>query len=207
MSVNTSVSPTLQVLVVEDHPMFVAALKQLIGYHFPAIEIYVAATLEDSIAWLRLTGIQPLAILCDLSLPDAQGTQVIQSLRTVTTSPLVVISADNTIDTQKLMLHCGVNEFIPKRADTSVLLGTLAKVFGLSPKPTLATEPVLNDLALTVSQSRVAKLLMQGHPNKEIARMLHLAPETIKTHVRDIMTKLDVRNRTEAVLKLLQARN
>jgi DNA-binding NarL/FixJ family response regulator len=50
----------------------------------------------------------------------------------------------------------------------------------------------------------VAEQLVRGLANKEIARELQIAPETVKSHVRDIMQRLGARNRTEVVLQLVR---
>ena len=57
---------------------------------------------------------------------------------------------------------------------------------------------------LSASQQRVAEQLVRGLANKEIARELQIAPETVKSHVRDIMQRLGARNRTEVVLQLVR---
>jgi DNA-binding NarL/FixJ family response regulator len=57
---------------------------------------------------------------------------------------------------------------------------------------------------LTVRELEVLRLLAQGHSNKEVARRLHLAEETVKFHVRHILAKLSVQSRTQAVLAAMR---
>lgn len=105
----------------------------------------------------------------------------------------------------KQVRRLGATAFVSKRSDTDALVNALAAVLGPVHQPAVPKQPGrLASEHLSASQVRVARLLVQGHPNKEIARILDVAPDTVKTHVRDIMAKLDARNRTEAVLKLLQ---
>jgi DNA-binding NarL/FixJ family response regulator len=58
---------------------------------------------------------------------------------------------------------------------------------------------------LSISQRRVAEQLVLGLSNKEIANVLHLGLETVKSHVSEIIARVQARNRTEAVLKLLRS--
>lgn len=200
-------SPSKTVLVVEDHPIFVGALKQLIQHHYPSATVHTVATCEAAVGWLSglLEDQGPDLILCDLGLPDVNGLEVVKRVVRVTQSPVMVISAEQGDDIQLRVQNLGAVEFVSKRADSEALLAGLSKILGpvvFSVSP--SSSPALNQSQLSASQNRVARLLVQGHPNKEIAKQLDLGSETVKTHVREIMVKVGARNRTEAVLKLLQ---
>lgn len=196
---NAELIPT--VLVVEDHPMFVRALLELLSFHYPLVRVVVAPTCSAAQAWLmeRQAGLDLRAVLCDLTLPDAQGAQVVQSIRSLVDVPIVVISAEHSESVVNTIESLGIAKFVSKRSSVEGLLGGIASLLG-PPQPSAPT--IQDRWALSSSQRRVAQQLINGLANKEIAKALQLSPDTVKTHVSEIMSRLGARNRTEAVLKL-----
>ena len=164
-------------LLVEDHPLFVRALEDLIGHHYPFLEVAAVPSCAAARAWLaeHSSQCQLRAVFCDLNLPDAQGLAVVEQLRPLTSVPLV----------------------------PAQLLQALEPVLG-SPAMEAGAARVSALQTLSASQQRVAEQLVRGLANKEIARELQIAPETVKSHVRDIMQRLGARNRTEVVLQLVR---
>ena len=126
--------------------------------------------------------------------------------------PVLVLSATHDRATVEHALDLGAMGFIPKTANTRVLLEALQLVLsGGVYVPTesgpangfrarAVTRP--EQLGLTLRQADVLKLLVQGKPNKLICRDLQLSEGTVKVHVSAILRALNVRNRTQVVIEL-----
>lgn len=127
--------------------------------------------------------------------------------------PVLVLSATHDRATVEHALDLGAMGFIPKTANTRVLLDALRLVLSggvyvpaesaqangaLRPRPVTRPE----QLGLTLRQADVLKLLVQGKPNKLICRDLRLSEGTVKVHVSAILRALNVRNRTQVVIEL-----
>jgi DNA-binding NarL/FixJ family response regulator len=197
-----------RVLIVEDHPLFVRAMQDLLRENYPKLHVEVAQSCEAAVSWLRgqTHSALPRAILCDLDLPDAHGIQAIERLRPLASCPLWVVSAASSQALVDEVLACGADGFISKRMDTAKLLAGLRPLLGDVVKPDLAARAHSYDAwVLSISQRRVAEQLVLGLSNKEIAKVLHLGLETVKSHVSEIIARVQARNRTEAVLKLLRS--
>ncbi len=196
-----------QILMVEDHPLFVRAIQDLLKENYPNLQIHVAPHCAAASNWLlSLKAPTSLcAVLCDLDLPDAHGFEAVQRLRPLTSQPLWVLSAEYSQAMIEQVLACGADGFISKRSDSAALLAGLKPLLG---EPVALSEGGGADasaaMLLSASQQRVAEQLVLGLSNKEIAAILFLGLETVKSHVSEIIARLHARNRTEAVLKLMQ---
>jgi len=127
--------------------------------------------------------------------------------------PVLVLSATHDRETVEHALDLGAMGFIPKTANTRVLLDALRLVLSGGVyvpaesaqangalRPRSVTRP--EQLGLTLRQADVLKLLVQGKPNKLICRDLRLSEGTVKVHVSAILRALNVRNRTQVVIEL-----
>jgi DNA-binding NarL/FixJ family response regulator len=193
------------VLLVEDHPLFVRAMQDLIQHHYPGLQIVVAPSCESAAAWLSgITPQLPLrAIFCDLNLPDASGLQVLERLRPLTSCPLIVVTAEFDEVLAGLAKQLGANGFISKRNDAETMLASMSDALG----PAMQAEHNAAGYVvqgLSQSQLRVAEQLMQGLSNKDIARALNIGSETVKSHISEVIARVGAKNRTDAVLKLLR---
>ena len=196
-----------ELLMVEDHPLFVRAMLDLLKENYPQLRVHVASDCAAACSWLLSLKIPEMgcAVLCDLDLPDAHGMEAVQRLRLLTQHPLWVLSAEYSQSIKDQVLACGADGFISKRSDAATLLASLKPLLGDSVvvSKTMAA-PSDTAMLLSASQQRVAEQLVLGLSNKEIAAVLFLGLETVKSHVSEIIARLQARNRTEAVLKLMQ---
>jgi len=82
--------------------------------------------------------------------------------------------------------------------------------YRLTPKaaarPFERNDAALKSLGLTERERRVLELLAAGHANKEIARLLDVSPNTVKTHIANLFQKLEVERRTQAIQKARELR-
>jgi DNA-binding NarL/FixJ family response regulator len=210
----------MKILAVDDHPLIRDALRQVLKVLDPDLHLISAASAHETL--IEATANPDLnLVLLDLSLPDANGFEVLHQLREAHPGiPVVVLSATDDAATVMRALDDGAMGFIPKTSSNDVLLGALRLVLAggvylptevlrhstaTHPHPPAAPgapqlEVTCRDLGLTDRQAEVLALVVQGKPNKLICRNLNLAEGTVKIHISAILRALNVTNRTQAVV-------
>ncbi|HEX4879268.1 MAG TPA: response regulator transcription factor [Limnobacter sp.] len=207
--------PSNQILVIEDHPLFATGIKDLVEFVATNADILCAASMSHARELCEHNN--PALIITDLRLPDAEGQQVIDTLTELRPSlPMLVMSGD-----EKLLASIEANQHTPTwmvsksegfEHTSAVLLEALTRAGvqvqwrpnALNNRQT-GGEHITGRMGqstgiqLTHKQQQVMHYLASGLSNKEIARKLDLSPETIKTHLREIFTRMNVKNRTQAV--------
>jgi DNA-binding NarL/FixJ family response regulator len=204
----------MKILVIDDHPLILEALRHVLAALDPTLEFVQAQDASEAHAALSREPDCDL-ILLDLALPGCDGFELLAELRHEWPGmPLLVLSATHDRDTVEHALDLGAMGFIPKTANTRVLLDALQLVLaGGVYVPSESTYPAGSmrprqaltrpeQLGLTLRQADVLKLLVQGKPNKLICRDLKLSEGTVKVHVSAILRALNVRNRTQVVIEL-----
>lgn len=201
-----------KIIIAEDHPLFRGALRQAVEQAFPGIQIIEA---EDFAAVQVCAEKHADAdmILLDLSMPGAHGFSSLVFLRGHHPSlPVVVVSAFEDADIIKRAIDLGASGFVPKSAPLAAVAEALNHILAGElwlPKfnvETASTEShALEEIAnrigsLTRQQFRVLLMLMEGLLNKQIAFELNVSEATVKAHVTAILRKLQVNNRTQAVV-------
>ena len=213
----------MKILVIDDHVLIRQAMQGVLK------KLRRDAVVLDAQNWKQAT--QVIAdhpdislILLDLTLPDRDGFSVLAELRErYPTISIVVLSAVQDPDNVMKALDLGALGYIPKSAQSDVILNALRLVISggiYVPPEILAREERSHvtprqpagdrsqvspaDFGLTDRQLEVLALMMQGKNNKTICRMLDLAEPTVKNHVTAILKALKVSNRTEAVVAVNQ---
>ena len=208
----------MKILVVDDHPLILEALKQVLRDLEPDIEVLAARDGQQAIDQALMHPDLSLVLL-DLTLPHKHGFESLSELRAGSPDvPVVVLSASEDRDTVMRAINDGAMGFIPKTSRTEVLIAALRLVFsgGVYLPPSAFAPPSSGDPAearfpapatrsprevgLTERQAQVLALLVQGKSNKLICRALDLAEGTVKIHVTAILRALNVSNRTEALV-------
>jgi DNA-binding NarL/FixJ family response regulator len=208
------VSGPARFLIVDDHPLFLEALQRAIVTVLPTAETVDASTIEAAKAELG-TNARFDVVLLDLSLPDARGFEGLLELRGLFPKlPIVVVSALEDPRIVREVMSYGASGFISKAASRQEIGSALQEVMsGAVTWPKGYREPAVpvapsrrNDLAqrlqsLTPKQLSVLKMLRQGLLNKQIAHELQIEETTVKAHVSEILRKLNVASRTQAVIE------
>jgi DNA-binding NarL/FixJ family response regulator len=197
-------------LLVDDHAFLRDALALVMTQEFPFLRLLQAGTLAEARAALE-AHVDVDLVLLDLSLPDGHGLDMLPQLRATTAATLVVVSADDRSATILAAIQAGAAGYIPKTLESARMLEALRVVMSggvyLPPKlldvgadrpPAAVRAP--GDLGLSPRQGDVLRMLIEGKPNKLIARELEMSESTVKTHLAAIFRKLDATSRTQAVV-------
>ncbi len=202
----------MKYLIVDDHPMLVEALKLGLG---STHQYVVAGSLGDALARVKEHSDIDL-ILYDLDLPDSKGVGGLMRLRTAMPSvPIMVLSASTDRNDIQQASKLGAAGFVSKSTDTDLLIKTIefvlaggtyfpTKLNGSNNGKTAASpcdEPTQNPL--TDRQREILTLVAQGLSNKQIAKALAVAENTVRVHVVRILKKIGAHNRAEATSKFL----
>jgi DNA-binding NarL/FixJ family response regulator len=202
-----------KVIIVDDHPLFRAALKGALAAACTDCEFIDAdsvAALLDALEQHPHTDL----LLLDLNLPGAYGLCALAHLRgSCPELPVIVVSATDDLRTVRQVMAFGAQGFVSKSADAGTIGSTVRAVLnGEHAFPQISrsdAEPVADvgalDLAqrlaqLTAQQFRVFGMLCSGRLNKQIAHELQITEATVKAHMTAILRKLGAANRTQAVL-------
>jgi len=163
-----------------------------------------AARGEEVIAESR-----PDVAVVGVDLPDERGTELVRRLNDRPPCPKFLIYTGLTDpDLLEAAYRSGARGLVAKPAGLDVLVDALREVwrggryFDRSFAPN-GTNGNGSAKALSRRESEILTLLAQGLTGEEIAKRLVLSPETVRTHIRNAMEKLDARTRTEAVVKAL----
>ncbi len=193
----------LKLLLADDHALMFEAIALALENENDMEIVGCAETGSQVLPLVQQT--QPDLVVLDLRMPGMDGLTCIKLLRErfpdVGTAVLSGIDSDETIEAA---LRAGANAFISKSVDPAALADALrqaarepvAKAIGVAEK---RVDPIVEETGLTEREVAVLQALAQGQSNKEIARTLWLAEQTVKFHLTNIYRKLDVRGRTEAV--------
>jgi DNA-binding NarL/FixJ family response regulator len=227
----------MKVLLVDDHPLILAALQSVIQGLGDDVTVVGVETAEGARQALREDESFDLVLL-DLALGEVDGFEVLTELRaTWPAVPVVVVSASERASDVIRAIDLGAMGFVPKRSSNEALFEALRLVMsgglyvppsmlgldGVRRDPNVDTVPAvmrpvaehaepaphqrqvsLESIGLTPRQTEVLALLLQGLPNKLIARQLNVSVETVKDHVAAVLRALNVNSRTQAVLAVSQ---
>jgi DNA-binding NarL/FixJ family response regulator len=200
----------MQFIIADDHPLFRTAMTHTLGQKFVGAEIEEVGSLPELMSLLK-TGLNVDLLLLDLHIPEALGlTGLAQISEQFPEVPVMIVSGNDNPNVIHKTIAIGASGFLPKASSNedigsaidAVMAGHVWMPAGL-PEP-LASEvdglPAERIATLTPQQLRVLSMLAQGMYNKQIASELDVTDATIRAHVTEIFRKLNVTNRTQAVI-------
>lgn len=203
-------SQTIHVVVADDRPLRRSVLRQTLAAALGDIAVGEAGDLATLIAALAGDGPVDLVLL-DLAMPGIGGLSGLLYLRSQHPDvPVIVVSASEDRTVMRRCIDLGAAGFIPESTSADVMGGAIRMVLDGeiwtpdeldAPRPDATVADTMKRLfSLTPQQLRVLMLLSQGLLNKQIAYELKVSEATVKAHVSAVLQKLDVENRTQAVL-------
>ena len=206
---------TSKFLIIDDHPLFREALHSAVELAYPNSDTLDAASLDEANQLLQDDAGFDLALL-DLSMPGVKGMDGLLHLRThYPRLPVVVVSGAEDPPIIAQVLAYGAAGFIPKSSKKTTLADAIQQVMnGAVYVPETyadgAEDPIDDDTrkmierlsSLTPQQIRVLQMICNGLLNKQIAYELSVGETTVKAHVSEILRKLSVSSRTQAVIEV-----
>lgn len=202
-------------LIIDDHPLFREALHSAVELAYPDAATMDAASLPEACDLLETDNTFDLALL-DLSIPGVKGMEGLLHLRThFPRLPVVVVSGHEDPKVVSQVMAYGAAGFIPKSSKKAALADAIQMVIngevfvpeGLDGDQCGAIDEKAEDMikrvaSLTPQQLKVLRMLCDGLLNKQIAYELQVGETTVKAHVSEILRKLNVFSRTQAVIEV-----
>ena len=206
----------IRIVIADDHPLFRDGLRTMLADH-PALEhVGEAATGDEVLAHVRDT--RPDVVLMDLQMPGLDGIEATR--RVVAATPhtavlvLTMFEDEHSVDAA---LRAGARGYVLKGATQDELVRAIEavasgqavlgrpiadRVLGRLTRP-LQQPEVLPEL--TIREREVLRLVGSGMPNGRIGRQLGISEKTVRNHLSNILTKLQVADRTQAALRAREA--
>jgi DNA-binding NarL/FixJ family response regulator len=193
----------ITVLCVDDHAIVREGVVSLVEGDPDLKVVGEAESGEQAIATFRET--RPDVTVLDLRLPDRDGVDVIKELRKDFPEArfVVLTSSEGDMDIRRA-IEAGAQAYVIKGAIRKELRQIIKTVHAggryIPPEVAQKFAEHLDSPAPTVRELEVLKLVGEGLRNKEIAGRLSIGEDTVKMHLRNVMRKLDVNDRTHAVM-------
>lgn len=209
---------TVAILIADDHAGFRAGLRALLTA-VPGVEVVgEAATGDEAVAQAR--SLQPDVVLMDIQMPRLDGIAATQQI--VATSPHIAVLVLTMFEDDESVfsaMRAGARGYLLKGADRAEIVRAITAVargeaiFGRSIARRLmeyfaAPRAAFPDLAfpeLTEREREVLELIAEGFANPVIATRLFLSSKTVRNHVSNIFSKLQVADRAQAIVRAREA--
>lgn len=177
-------------LVVEDHPLFRNALADLVQSVLGEKPV-TSSSAEDGLEKLRNYPSISMIVM-DMGLPGMSGAAAVSLFRkSWPEKPVLVVSGNDDAGSERIALEAGASAYLSKMATTREIADALRQIAGLGTWP---------GSRLTKRQKEILSLLCQGHSNKSIGNLLHLADPTVKMHISSLFRLFDATSRTQVII-------
>jgi DNA-binding NarL/FixJ family response regulator len=201
-------------LVIDDHPLVARGIADFLQSHCAFSLVTAVTDVKDLWSYLA-TSVMPSLIVVDFWLPGGASLILLSELKTkYPNTSLLVISADDNVAVENKVHAAGVQGFLHKQEAPEVFVHAVNTIMNgdtwfnsveqrlLSNYQPNELPVTAQELGLTARQGQILSMVMNGLPNKRIAKALNLTEQTVKEHVTGILNRLGVNNRVEAMTKL-----
>lgn len=204
-----SLTSTEHWLLVDDHAMFADALSLTLRHHAPSLQVDVVHSAHDAVKTLK-SDHKYHCILVDLDLPDCPGLTLLdQIVKRWPQSVVLICSANRQPAMVTNAQQMGARGFISKDQSPLDILTFVQQI--RQGRRWITSDSITRELAqqsgatvkLTARQLAILQQMHRGLNISDIATVLNLSPNTIKTHTRLMYGKLDASNRTECLNRAL----
>jgi len=200
-------SEKIRVLTVDDHPLWCMGIASVINAQPDMLLVAQASTGRQAIEYFRKH--KPDVTLIELRLPDIGGIEILIAIRDEFPDARFIIltgfARDNEI---RRSLAAGARAYMLKSMPSSELIDVIRQVHAGKKKIPIPIASKLaehySDELLSDREVEVLRHLVDGKRNRDIAEKLFIAEETVKAHMKHILTKLGANDRTHALAIALQ---
>jgi NarL family two-component system response regulator LiaR len=200
----------IRVMVVDDHTVVRKGLCNLLSSEKYGIQV-VGEAANGREAIINAKSLEPDVILLDLAMPVMDGLEAIPAIRQSAPQTRILVLTSYAEDEQVVQaIRSGALGYLMKDASPDELVSTIHSVFlnQMSLPPDLARKILLGSLKqeqqpeslLTDREKDVIRLISRGFSNKQIALELSVSTTTVRTHVSNLLRKLDLENRTQLAI-------
>jgi DNA-binding NarL/FixJ family response regulator len=194
--------PKIRILCVDDHRLVLAGIELMIGRQPDMTVVGSATTGEEAVSLFKQQ--KPDITLMDLQLPVMTGLEAIRAIRHLSPEArIIVLTMYHGDEDIHRALAAGASTYLLKDMLSDDLMRVIREVHAgqhaLLPDVQLRLEERATRPSLTPREVQVTELIGRGLRNKEIAAELHISEETVQVHVKSILAKLSVNDRTAAV--------
>lgn len=211
-------SERIRVLIADDHPLFRDGMHGLLD-SVPDTEVVGEAKNGEQAVTLA-ESLQPDVILMDIKMPGINGLQAMRQI--LQTSPhirVLIVSMLEDDDSVFAAMRAGARGYVPKGANQAEMLrairavangeaifgpGIAQRLIGFFSASRRSVEPKIFP-ELTERESEILALVAHGRTNEEIAGQLVLSLKTVRNHVSNIFSKLQVADRAQAIIRARDA--
>lgn len=199
-------SPKAKILLVDDHTLILQGIKHVVS-QMPEIEkVYTASSGAEA---MLLIAMQPFDIyLLDVELPDTNGFELIETiLQKHPEARILINTMHEEIWILKRLTKASISGAILKSADINELTLAIQTILKGGQYLCKRFKSILNRMQikeqLTLREMEVLQAIAKGFNTREIAELLHVSNNTIETHRKSLMSKLEARNAVDLVLKAI----
>jgi NarL family two-component system response regulator LiaR len=213
---------TIETILVEDHEITRLGLRKALEH---MSEISVVAEVGDGmLAVSKIEELKPDLVLMDIGLPGLDGIEATRRIKETMSVKVIMLTSHENEEDIFAALAAGADAYCLKgispdqlgNAIRSVMEGAvwldpgiakcvLGQALSSPPRKRCETEAeVENSFGLSDRERQVLNLVVDGLTNQAIAKELYLSPDTVKTHLRHVMEKLKVSDRTQAAVKAVR---
>jgi DNA-binding NarL/FixJ family response regulator len=206
-----------RIVIVDDHPLFRKGLEQLIHSEDGFAVCGEANNAPEAMEVIRK--LNPDLAIVDLSLPGANGIELIKNVRAEFPKlPILVLSMHDESLYAVRALRAGADGYVMKHEAMANVIHAVREIFNGHPylSPTMAAQVITKFThrkaegetdaveRLSDRELEILELIGKGHEVRQIAKLLHLSPKTVETHRAHIKDKLDLKNSREVARFALQ---
>lgn len=192
----------IRVLSVDDHPLFREGIGAIINSQSDMSLVGTASNGAEAMEAFRK--VRPSVTLMDLRLPDLSGIDVMIAIRTEFPDARVIVltTFERDVEIQRA-LKAGARGYLLKSMPPQQMLETIRQVNAgkkhVSPEIAAGLAEHIGDESLSEREVEVLRHVAAGQRNRDIAEKLFIAEETVKVHIKHIMSKLRANDRTQSV--------
>lgn len=187
-----------KVLVVDDELKIRSLLQLYLLEH--DYEVMLAQNGKTAIEAIKKE--TPDIVLLDIVLPDMNGLDLCKKIRSIGEIPVIFLSCLTESETIITGLEYGGDDYLTKPFDPNVLIAKINAILRRMERMNVKAEQQVSRLeALTAQERLILQWIEKGYTNKEIAHKLKLKEGTIKVYNHVIFQKLQVKNRTQAIVR------